>query len=122
MQRILVIGSGGAGKSTFAAELARRLALPLIHLDALYWKSEWTPTPKDKWARLVAKAAAGERWIMDGNYGGTLDLRLGYCDAVVFLDMPRLLCLWRVVRRSIRFHGRSRPEMSDGCPERLSWE
>ena len=59
---------------------------------------------------------------MDGNYGGTLDLRLGACDTVVFLDLPRSLCLWRVLKRQVRWGGRSRPELPAGCPERFSWE
>jgi adenylate kinase family enzyme len=59
---------------------------------------------------------------MDGNYSGTLDLRLAACDSVIFLDFPRLVCLWRVIRRRIRFRGRSRPDMAHGCPEHLTWE
>jgi adenylate kinase family enzyme len=59
---------------------------------------------------------------MDGNYGGTLDLRLAACDLVVFLDVPRLRCLWRVVWRRMRHLGRSRPDMAAGCAERLDFE
>lgn len=62
----------------------------------------------------------GETWILDGNYGGTLDLRLEACDTVFFLDLPRYLCLWRVVKRQLRHLGRERPEMPPGCRERLS--
>jgi adenylate kinase family enzyme len=122
MQRVLVIGSGGAGKSTFAARLAGRTGLPLIHLDAAYWKLGWVETPKPAWVEAVRRLAAGERWVMDGNYGGTLDLRLAACDTVILLDLPRLVCATRVLRRWMRFRGRSRPDMTPGCPERLSWE
>ncbi len=59
---------------------------------------------------------------MDGNYGGTLDIRLAACDAVVFLDIPRLVCLWRVVRRQLQHRGENRAELPAGCPERLSWD
>jgi adenylate kinase family enzyme len=59
---------------------------------------------------------------MDGNYGGTMPARLAACDTVVFLDMPRLLCVWRVVRRAIRYRGRTRPDMAPGCPEQVPWE
>ncbi len=58
---------------------------------------------------------------MDGNYGGTLARRLAACDTVVFLDMPRLLCLLRVVRCFLRYRGRSRPGMAAGCHEQLTW-
>jgi adenylate kinase family enzyme len=120
MQRVLVIGSGGAGKSTLAARLGERLGLPVVHLDALYWRAGWVATPDDEWARRVAALAAGDAWVMDGNYGGTLDARLAACDTVVFLDLPRRLCAWRVVRRAIRFYGRTRPDMAPDCPERFS--
>lgn len=59
---------------------------------------------------------------MDGNYGGTLELRLGAWDTVVFLDLPRTLCVWRILKRQVRWWGRSRPELPAGCPERLRWE
>ena len=56
---------------------------------------------------------------MDGNYGGTLPLRLAACDTVVLLDLPAWLCLWRVMKRRLRHRGRPRPDMADGCPEKL---
>ncbi len=122
MRRVLVIGSGGAGKSTLATRLGERLALPVVHLDAQYWRPGWVPTPADEWVRTVAALVAGDAWVMDGNYGGTLDARLAACDTAVFLDLPRLVCAWRIVRRVARFHGRSRPDMAPGCPERFSFE
>ncbi|HEX2203212.1 MAG TPA: DNA topology modulation protein [Longimicrobium sp.] len=122
MRRVLVIGSGGAGKSTFAARLAARTGLPLVHLDALFWRPGWVQTPKEEWARVVDGIAARDRWIMDGNYSGTLDRRLAACDTVVFLDFPRAVCLWRVVKRRVRFHRRSRPDVPEGCDEKLDLE
>jgi adenylate kinase family enzyme len=119
MNRILVIGSGGAGKSSFARQLAARTGLPLIHLDAHYWRSGWIEPSKTEWALQVEHLVAGERWIMDGNYGGSIERRLAACDTVIFLDLPRWTCLWRVVRRRIQYHGRERPDMKPGCPERL---
>jgi adenylate kinase family enzyme len=120
MQRVLVIGCGGSGKSTFAAHLAGRLGLPLVHLDALFWRPGWVETPREQWAETVARVISGPAWILDGNYGGTLEQRLRACDTVIFLDPPRLLCAARVLRRWMRFRGRSRPDMSPGCPERIS--
>ena len=121
MKRVLVIGSGGTGKTTVAQRLARRTGLPLIHLDLFYWRPGWQPTPSEEWREAVRRLVAGERWIIDGNYGGTLDLRLAACDTVVFLDLPRVLCLWRVLVRQLRYVGRVRPELPSGCRERLSW-
>src|SRR6266487_2335270 len=122
LKRVLVIGAGGSGKTTVARRLARRTGLPLIHLDAHYWRPGWQPTPADEWRAQVQTFISGDAWIMDGNYGGTLDLRLEACDTVVFLDLPRLVCLWRVLRRQVRHFGQVRPELPPGCRERLSWE
>ena len=122
MRRVLVIGSGGAGKSTFARRLAQCTGLPLIHLDAIYWRPGWVKTAKEEWAKTVANLIAGERWVMDGNYGGTLEQRLAACDTVVFLDLPRSVCLWRVAVRRVRHRRNSRPDMREGCPEQLTWD
>jgi adenylate kinase family enzyme len=120
--RVLVIGSGGSGKSTLAAQLGERLGLPVIHLDREYWRTGWNATPSAEWGARVDELVRGDRWIMDGNYGGTLDQRLAASDTVIFLDLPRLTCVRRVVTRWLRFRGRSRPDMARDCPEHLTWE
>jgi adenylate kinase family enzyme len=122
MRKVLIIGSGGAGKSTFAAALAARTGLPLVHLDAVYWKSGWEPSDDREWGRRVEDLIAQDAWILDGNYGGTIERRLAACDTVVLLDLPRIVCLWRVLKRRVQFRGRARPDMAQGCNERLSWE
>jgi adenylate kinase family enzyme len=122
MRKVLVIGPSGAGKSVFAARLAERTGLPLIHLDAIYWKPGWVATPRDEWTRIVDGLLARDAWVMDGNYAGTLDRRLAACDTAIFLDFPRAVCLWRAVKRRIVHHGRSRPDMAPGNDERLTWE
>ena len=122
MQRVLVIGSGGAGKSTLAREIGARTGLPVVHLDALYWQPGWLPTPDAEWRAIVEQLVARDAWVMDGNYGGTLDTRLAACDTVVFLDLPRAVCLTRIVRRWLRNVGRTRADMAPGCPERMTWE
>lgn len=108
--------------STTTTRLAKRTGLPLIHLDALHWQPGWVEPPQEEWDRTVDGLLAGDRWIMDGNYGRTLERRLAACDTAIFLDLPRTVCLRRAVGRRLRFHGRSRPDMREGCPERLTWE
>jgi len=122
MERVLVIGSPGAGKSTLATAIARRAGLPLIHLDRHHWRSGWVEADKAEWAIEVAALIAGERWVMDGNYGGTLVARLARADTAIWLDYPVWLCIWRVFRRAIQYRGRTRPDMAEGCPERLNRE
>lgn len=122
MQRVLVIGSPGAGKSTLATQLAERSGLPLIHLDQQYWSSGWVEPAKAEWRDRVARLASAERWIMDGNYGGSLATRLNRADTVVWLDLPWWKCVARLVRRSLRNRGRGRSDMAEGCVERLDAE
>jgi adenylate kinase family enzyme len=119
VERVLVIGSPGSGKSTLATAIARRTRLPLIHLDQHYWRPGWVEPDDETWAGQVRALASGERWVMDGNYGGTLDLRLPRADIVVWLDLPTRLCLWRIARRALRHRGEVRPDMAEGCPEQL---
>lgn len=122
MRRVLIIGSGGAGKTTLAKAVAERTGLPLVHLDKLFWRAGWVPAPNDEWDRVIAELSGRDRWIQDGNYGRTLPTRLAAADTVIFLDVPALVCLWRVFKRQLRHIGRVRPELPEGCRERLTFE
>jgi adenylate kinase family enzyme len=119
-RRLLIIGSGGSGKSTLARHLATALGLPLLHLDRLYWKPGWKEPEPAAWVAHVDELIAGDAWIMDGNYGGTLERRLQRAQMVIWLDLSRWICLWRVLRRRVEYLGQTRPEMPPGCPEHLS--
>lgn len=119
MKRISIVGSGGAGKSTFAHQLEAILHLPVIHLDSLYWQPGWVETPEDKWHELLQQIVQQDSWIIDGNYSGTFDMRFAVADTIIFLDFSRLLCLYRAVKRRIQYTGKTRPDMAPGCPERI---
>lgn len=98
---MLVIGSPGAGKSTFSRELARQTGLTLTHLDAEYWQPGWVRPPKEVWEARVCELIAADAWILDGNYTSTVPLRAERADTVIVLDYPRLLCLFRAVSRAV---------------------
>lgn len=120
MRKVLIIGSGGSGKSTFASHLGQLTNLDVIHLDQLYWRSGWVETPKHEWLEIVSGILNRDQWIIDGNYSGTLEVRLKACDTIVFLDLPRTICVWRIVWRMITNWRRTRPDMTPGCPEKFN--
>ena len=119
-RRILVVGCSGAGKSTLSRQLSERLGLPYIAMDReFFWLPGWELRDRQEIRRMIGEAVAAESWIIDGNSPGTLDLRLPRTDLVIWLRLPRLLCLRRVLARRIRHAGKSRPDMADGCPEKI---
>lgn len=122
MKRVVVIGSGGAGKSTFSRKLGEATGIDVIHLDSEFWRPGWERTPQDEWEQKVAEMTLRDSWIMDGNFGGTREMRLRACDTVVLLDVPRSVCLYRVIKRAIAFRGRNRPDMAEGCNEKIDLE
>jgi adenylate kinase family enzyme len=119
MKKVLVIGSGGAGKSTLTRRLGEKLGLPVLHLDALFWRPGWVETPRPEWRQTVEGLCAREAWVMDGNFSATLDVRLKACDTVVFLDMPRTVCVWRALKRWVMYRKKTRPDMAAGCAEKF---
>lgn len=119
MQRVAIVGSGGAGKSTVARELAAVSGLPLHHLDTMFWRPGWEMTDDDEWARVQRTLVAEPRWIIDGNYAKTLHIRLPAADTIVFLDLPRGLCTRRAAWRSLKRWGDRRPDLAPGCDERF---
>ena len=122
MQRVLVIGSPAAGKSTLSHALAERSGLPLYHLDKMFWLAGWIERDRNEGRAELERVLAQDRWIIDGNYGSTLTMRVARADTVVWLDYPTAVCLGRALRRWWIYRGQSRPDMTEGCPERLDGE
>ena len=122
MERILIIGCSGSGKSWLARELGQKLGLPVIHLDQLWWQTGWQNVTVEEFDSRLAMALNMDRWIIDGNYSRTMEERLTRCDTVIYLDFSRWACLLGMCQRLLTNRGKTRPDMSAGCPERFNWE
>lgn len=122
MERVIIIGCGGSGKSTLARTLGELTGLPVVHLDRLYWQEGWVNLTEEAFGVLLRAELEKPRWIIDGDYAGTLPQRLARCDTVIFLDYSRLTCLLGVLRRILTTYGRVRPDLAPGCPERFDPE
>ena len=122
MERIVIIGCGGAGKSTLARQLGEKLDIPVVHLDKLFWRPGWVQVSKEEFDKLHREALAREKWIMDGNFDRTMAERITRSDTVIYLDFSRFACLMGVLKRVFTTYGKVRPDMSEGCPERIDWE
>ena len=117
----MVIGCGGAGKSTFSTQLHEITGIELIHLDLYYWKPNWKESSREEWRVKVIELSDRKEWIIDGNYGGTKDIRMEKADTIIFMDRSRWLCLYRVLKRVLRNYGQTRKDMGEGCWEKFSW-
>lgn len=119
MQRVLIIGNSGGGKSTLARRLGDKLGLPVIHLDRLFWKPGWIESDDNAFRITVAEALAAPAWVCDGDFGSSLDLRAPLADTIIWIDQPPWLCVVRAIWRIVRFRGGGRPDMTEGCDESL---
>ena len=122
MRRIMVIGCSGAGKSWLSTRIAKALELPLISLDSEYWKPDWTPSEHKAWLRHVDLLSSASDWVIDGNYAGTLDIRMPRADVVIFLDLPRWRAMLGLLYRTLTNLGHVREGMAEGCRERLDFK
>lgn len=121
MQRVLVMGCCGSGKTTFARALAAKFDLPLISLDRLFWQPGWRESDPGDFSRKVTHETAQTAWVMDGNYirHGAGAMRRERADTVLWFDLPRHVCVAGILRRIVTSYGKVRPEMAPGCPERF---
>ncbi len=127
MERVMIIGCGGAGKSTLARKLGEKTGLPVVHLDQIWWApGHWQHIEKPEFDEKLALELQKPRWILDGNFNRTIEQRLEVCDTVIYLDYPRLVCLKNWLGRVIKNWGCHRPDMTEGCnewfdPDMVNW-
>ena len=107
MKKVIVIGCPGSGKSTFSRQLHNITGIPLYHLDMMYWNADRTIVDKTVFRERLADALQQEKWIIDGNYGSTMEMRMQACDTVIFLDYPLAVCMEGVRSR----RGKARTDM-----------
>ena len=122
MERILIIGGNGCGKTTLAQKMGLKLKLPLIHLDVLYWRDNSSNASKDEFDELLMKELLKPKWIIDGNMNHSIPLRLKYCDTVIYMDFSRMMCVYGALRRLVKNYGKSRFDMGGYCPEKIDKE
>ena len=122
MKKVLIIGSGGAGKSTFARRLSQIIGIEVIHLDKFYWQPNWVRVAEEDWAKTLESLMAKDAWLMDGNYSRTMEMRFQACDTIIFLDIPRTVCLYRVLKRRLIYRRTNRPDVAQGCNEKIDTE
>lgn len=122
-ERIMVIGCSGGGKSTLAQKLASHFDLTYLSIDRdIRWLPGWVERGKEEQRQRIIERIAGERWIMDGTNTSTFDIRLPRTDIIIWVRMPRLLCVRGVMTRWLKHIGRTRPEMAPGCIEKVDWQ
>jgi len=124
MKRIAIMGCSGSGKSTLARALGKRLDLPVYHLDAIFWQPRWVESDYETFTPKVQEILAQDKWIIDGGYSKADpdERRFKDADVLVFFERSVWLCLWRAVARVFQYRNKVRPDIGEGCPEKVDWE
>ena len=117
MRWVMIVGGPGSGKSTLARALGAKTGLPVHHIDHIHWMPDWVERPAAEKARLCHEVHLRESWIFEGGHSASWPERIARADTLIWLDLPVWLRQWRVIRRAIRYRGRNRPDLPEGCVE-----
>lgn len=118
-KKITIVGNAGSGKTTLAFQLQAKLKLPLYHLDLYYWLPGWQRIGFERFQELQTELCEKDEWIIEGAYIGLVHERIFHADVIIFLDMPRYLCIWSVINRAIRHFGAVIPGSPQECKQQL---
>ncbi|MFQ1700486.1 AAA family ATPase [Loktanella agnita] len=117
MQRVMICGGPGSGKSTLARILGERTGLPVYHMDHIHYAAGWVPRPTEDKDRMSCDIHRRESWIFEGGHSRTYADRVAHADTFIWLDLPVGLRFARVIWRTLRDYGKTRPDMAPDCPE-----
>jgi adenylate kinase family enzyme len=122
LRNILIVGCPGGGKSTLAEQLSQITGLRVIYMDHIYWKPGWVLRSQEEITALITKEIERDGWICEGNNAQTFSLRVPKAQMLIWLDLPRRTCLWRIIKRTLKYYGKTRESSPQGCPERFDWD
>lgn len=120
MDKIVVIGSPGAGKSTLARKLGRKLRMKVVHLDRNFWQPGWKEIPRNTRIDILKKLVQEKQWIIEGTYLDSSEPRLSAADTIIFLDINPFVCLQRVIMQHYMYQGHPRHDLREGCEDKLN--
>ncbi len=119
MKKVLLIGCLGSGKTVFSKILSDKTGLPVVHLDKICHRDNWTKFSKEEADRLIQLELEKSEWILDGNFNRTIEHRLKYCDTVFYFELPVIVCIFSVIKRTIQNYGKVRDDVADNCIEKF---
>jgi adenylate kinase family enzyme len=122
MNKVCVVGCPGSGKSIMARRLGEVTGLPVYHLDVYFLKPGWVEREKEEWLSIVHDLLKNDKWIMDGNYDGTQDIRFPKADTIIFLDLPRYKCMLYALKRLFIYRNKTRIDVPEGCHESFDFD
>ncbi len=123
MNRVMIIGFSGSGKSTLAGQIAKIIGTEPTYMDTLNFFPGWVETSREYKREKLSPILERDKWVIDGSYRQILyKERIKKADTIIFMDFNRFRCLARVIKRRIMWHGKSRPDMTQGCNEKIDFE
>ena len=122
--KIAIVGYSGSGKSTTARIIGEKYSIPVLHLDSVHWMKNWTERPVDESVQIVSDFMhSNDSWVIDGNYKKLCQTeRFAQADKIIFFGFNRFTCLFRIIKRWLKFRGKTRPDIAVGCNEKIDYE